>query len=85
MERGKLDEPGRDEVLARIRGSTDFADVADADLLVEAVVDANEPPMPGHVTMKQALHFAKALASGQQREGWDIIKTVIKNTVREVV
>jgi 3-hydroxybutyryl-CoA dehydrogenase len=39
VERGKLDEPGRDEVLARIRGSTDFADVADADLLVEAVVE----------------------------------------------
>jgi pyruvate dehydrogenase (quinone) len=53
--------------------------------LVEAVVDPNEPPMPGHVTMKQALHFAEALASGQQREGWDIIKTVLENTVREVV
>jgi pyruvate dehydrogenase (quinone) len=53
--------------------------------LVEAVVDANEPPMPGHVTMKQAWHFAKALASGQQREGWDIVKTVLQNTVREVV
>src|SRR5205823_13899985 len=53
--------------------------------LVEAVVDANEPPMPGHVTMEQAWHFAKALASGQQREGWDILKTVLKNTVREVV
>jgi 3-hydroxybutyryl-CoA dehydrogenase len=39
VERGKLDEPGRDEVLARIRGSTDFGDVADADLLVEAVVE----------------------------------------------
>jgi pyruvate dehydrogenase (quinone) len=53
--------------------------------LVESVVDPNEPPMPGHVTMKQALHFAEALASGQQREGWDIIKTVLENTVREVV
>ena len=41
--------------------------------------------MPGHVTMSQAWHFAQALASGQQREGWDILKTVLKNTVREIV
>ncbi len=53
--------------------------------LVEAVVDPNEPPMPGHATMKQAWNFARALASGQQREGWDIVKTVLENTVREVV
>ena len=37
------------------------------------------------MTMEQAWHFAKALASGQQRQGWDILKTVLANTVREVV
>jgi pyruvate dehydrogenase (quinone) len=52
--------------------------------LVEAVVDPNEPPMPGHATMRQTLHFAEAILRGQ-REGWDIVKTVIKNKVREVV
>ncbi len=52
--------------------------------LVEAVVDPNEPPMPGHATMKQALHFAESVVRGQ-REGWDIFKTVLKNKVREVV
>lgn len=52
--------------------------------LVEAVVDPNEPPMPGQIKMKQALHFAEALARGE-RERWDIIKTVIENKVREVV
>jgi pyruvate dehydrogenase (quinone) len=52
--------------------------------LVEAVVDPNEPPMPGKIKMSQALHFAEALARGQ-KDRWDIIKTVIKDKVREVV
>jgi pyruvate dehydrogenase (quinone) len=52
--------------------------------LVEAVVDPNEPPMPGKIKMTQALHFAEALARGQ-KDRWDIIKTVIKDKVREVV
>ena len=49
----------------------------------QAVVDPNEPPMPGHVTMKQALHFAEALVRGE-KDRWDIIKTVLKDKVREV-
>jgi pyruvate dehydrogenase (quinone) len=40
--------------------------------------------MPGHATVRQALHFAEALARGQ-RDRWDILKTVMKNKVREVV
>ena len=52
--------------------------------LVEAVVDATEPPMPGKIKMTQALHFAEALARGQ-KDRWDIIKTVIEDKVREVV
>jgi pyruvate dehydrogenase (quinone) len=52
--------------------------------LVECVVDANEPPMPGHATMKQAFGFAEALVRGQ-RDRWDIIKTVLKDKIREVV
>ena len=31
-------------------------------VLVEAVVDANEPPMPARVKPAQALHFAESLA-----------------------
>lgn len=52
--------------------------------LVEAVVDPAEPPMPGKIKMKQAVHFAEALARGQ-KDRWDIIKTVIEDKVREVV
>src|ERR687886_1214098 len=52
--------------------------------IVEAVVDPTEPPLPGHVTTKQAWEFAKALVRGQE-DRWDIIKTVVTNTVREVI
>ena len=74
-----LEDPAKAESVLRQA----FAEPGPA--LVEAVVDPNEPPMPGHVTMEQAWHFTKALASGKQRAGWDIIKTVLKNTVREVI
>lgn len=52
--------------------------------IIEAVVDPTEPPLPGHVTTEQAWNFAKALARGQE-DRWDILKTVVKNTVREVI
>jgi len=56
----------------------------DGPAIVEAVVDANEPPLPGNISVKQALHFAEALARGE-KGGWEIIKTVIKDKIREVV
>jgi 3-hydroxybutyryl-CoA dehydrogenase len=39
VERGKLDAGGRDAALARLRVTTDFASVAEADLVIEAVVE----------------------------------------------
>ena len=52
--------------------------------VVQAVVDANEPPLPGNVTSEQAFKFAESLARGQ-KNSWDIIKTVLKDKVREVI
>jgi pyruvate dehydrogenase (quinone) len=52
--------------------------------LVQAVVDPNEPPLPGKITTEQAWQFTKAMARGQ-KDRWDIIKTLVENTVREVV
>ncbi|MBA2251335.1 MAG: pyruvate oxidase [Nitrospirales bacterium] len=52
--------------------------------VVEAVVDPNEPPLPGKITTEQALQFAKALARGQ-KDRWNIIKTMVENKIREVV
>jgi 3-hydroxybutyryl-CoA dehydrogenase len=39
VERGKLDEASRDEALGRISGTTDFQELADVDLVIEAVVE----------------------------------------------
>lgn len=39
VEKGKLDASARDEALARIRGTTELRDVADVDLVIEAVTE----------------------------------------------
>ena len=51
--------------------------------LIDAHIDAFEAPMPGHITSDQALHFAQAMLRGE-KDRWNILKTVIKNTVRRV-
>ena len=52
--------------------------------IVQAVVDPNEPPLPGNITMKQALKFAEALLRGE-KDRWKIIKTVLEDKIREVI
>ena len=52
--------------------------------VVQAVIDSNEPAMPGHVTMDQAWNFAEALLRGE-KDRWAIIKNVFKQQVREVI
>jgi pyruvate dehydrogenase (quinone) len=52
--------------------------------VVEAVVDPNEPPMPGKITTEQAWNFAESLLKGE-KGGWKIVKTVLEDKVREVV
>jgi pyruvate dehydrogenase (quinone) len=52
--------------------------------VVQAVVDPNEPELPGHITSEQAFNFMEAMAKGD-RERSKIIKTVLKNKIREVV
>jgi 3-hydroxybutyryl-CoA dehydrogenase len=39
VERGKLEESARQEALGRITGTTNYQDLADADLVIEAVVE----------------------------------------------
>lgn len=52
--------------------------------MVGAVVDPNEPLMPGHVTTEQAWNFAEAIIRGE-KDRWAILKNVLKQQVREVV
>ncbi len=42
VDRGKLDDAARQEALGRIRASTDLADLADSDLVIEAVTEELE-------------------------------------------
>jgi pyruvate dehydrogenase (quinone)/pyruvate oxidase len=53
-------------------------------VLIEAVVDQNEPPMPPKVNAKQALHFAEALVRGTPNAS-KIALTVVSDKVREIV
>jgi pyruvate dehydrogenase (quinone) len=53
-------------------------------VVIEAVVDPNEPPMPGKINTRQAVHFAEALARGE-KDRFGIIKDVLADKVREVV
>jgi hypothetical protein len=56
----------------------------DGPAIVQAVVDPNEPPLPGNITMKHALKFAEALLRGE-KDRWKIIKTVVEDKIREVI
>jgi pyruvate dehydrogenase (quinone)/pyruvate oxidase len=53
-------------------------------VLIEAVVDPHEPPMPPKVTLKQAQHFAQSLVRGTPAAK-KIALTVASDTVREIV
>jgi pyruvate dehydrogenase (quinone) len=53
-------------------------------VVVEAVVDPNEPPMPGKIKGKQALHLAESLARGTP-DRMKVITTIAENKVRELV
>lgn len=55
-----------------------------APVLIEAVVDPYEPPMPPSVTMDQASKFAESLARGEPNRK-KIALTVVEDKVREMV
>lgn len=52
--------------------------------LIEAVVDPNEPPMPGNINTTQAVKFAEAMVRGQ-KDAMEIMKTVLVDKIKEVV
>jgi pyruvate dehydrogenase (quinone) len=56
----------------------------DGPALVQCVVDANEPPLPGDITTKQAMNFAEAILKGEKDRA-KIIKTIVRDKVREVI
>jgi pyruvate dehydrogenase (quinone) len=56
----------------------------DGPALIQAVVDPNEPPMPGRITTHQAIKFAESLIRGQ-KNAMTIIKDIAEDKIREVV
>jgi pyruvate dehydrogenase (quinone) len=53
-------------------------------VVVQAIVDPNEPPMPGKITTKQAYKFAKSLLRGE-KDAAKILKTIVEDQLREVI
>jgi len=53
-------------------------------VVIEAIVDPNEPPMPAKVTARQAEHFAESLAKGTP-DRRKIVEAVVEDKFRELV
>jgi pyruvate dehydrogenase (quinone)/pyruvate oxidase len=73
-----VDDPGRCAETLRLAMETP------GPVLIEAVVDPHEPPMPPSTTLKQAAHLAESLARGTPAGG-KIARTIMSDTVRELV
>lgn len=56
----------------------------DGPAVVEAIVDQQEPPLPGNIKFQQALHFAESLAKGE-KDTAKIVKTIAEDKIREIV
>lgn len=53
-------------------------------VLIEAVVDPYEPPMPPKIDFSQAKNFTKSLIRGEPERG-KIVKTILKDKIREMI
>ncbi|MBD3257518.1 pyruvate oxidase [candidate division GN15 bacterium] len=56
----------------------------DGPVLIEAVVDQLEPPMPPEVELGQATQFIKSLVKGEP-QGKEILSTILQNRTREMI
>ncbi|WP_447971926.1 thiamine pyrophosphate-dependent enzyme [Nitrospira sp. M1] len=65
-------------------GILDTALQAPGPVIVEAIVDPFEPPMPSKVTVEQAAKFAQSLARGEPNRE-KIALTVLSDKVRELI
>jgi pyruvate dehydrogenase (quinone) len=65
---------------ARVAPAWEEALAADRPVVVEFKTDPEVPPLPPHITLKQARAFAEALIKGDPEEGG-----VIAGTARQVL
>jgi len=73
-----IDDPARAEAVLREA----FAYPGPA--VIETVVDANEPGLPGHITTTQAVKFAEAILKGEKDRA-PIIANVVKDMLKDVL
>jgi pyruvate dehydrogenase (quinone) len=64
----------------RLGAAWEEALASDRPVVLEVKTDPEVPPLPPHITLKQATNFAKALAKGDPREG-----SVIAGAMRQVL
>jgi len=57
---------------------------ADRPVVVEAYTDPEVPPLPPHITLKQAKAFASTLTKGDPRE-WRVIKETAKELLADLM
>jgi pyruvate dehydrogenase (quinone)/pyruvate oxidase len=60
------------------------APAAPGPVIVQAIVDPFEPPMPAKITAAQAMKFAEALVRGEPDRG-KIALTILSDKVRELI
>jgi pyruvate dehydrogenase (quinone)/pyruvate oxidase len=53
-------------------------------VIIEAVVDPNEPPLPPKIVPEQAIHFAEAMVRSEPNRE-KLALTVLSETVRELI
>jgi len=67
-----------------VRPALEMAFASKKPAVIEAVVDPFEPPMPASATPQQGLKLAESLMRGEP-DGGKIIKTIVKDKVRELI
>ena len=68
----------------QIESALDQAMRAERPFVLEAVTDPNVPPLPPHISLKQAKHFTTAMLKGEEN-AWDIIKQTYRDVVENFV
>lgn len=74
----RIDDP------AQCGATLDEAFAMAGPVLIEAVVDPDEPPLPPKIGLGDAVNFGKALLRGQKDRG-RLIATLARDAVREIV
>jgi pyruvate dehydrogenase (quinone) len=64
----------------QVGAAWDKALAADRPFVLDMVTDPNVPPLPPHITLKQARHFMGALAKGDPEAG-----SVVVDTARQII